>query len=248
MFRERQNSKRTLKALFTSISGQWFGYNDYNDYKWTYFPNINHKKCDENKILPVNEVLWSYLRGTIISFILFPGPWFSDFSWIMKIVKYCIGWFGTFLLIVRTAWLPTGRNWIYDGGNVKHNWADHRCCSSTFGWNSWLIILMQSFRTGCGKHNKLINAVIEIIFNAYIMQQNDRKKWSKMAKKNGKLPHAVPDLGVSHEICVVRIRVTEVTGFSDSYVHFWGWLQLLHVRVWADRHRENVHNDGIGWE
>ena len=44
--------------------------------------------------------------------------------------------------------------------------------------------------------------------------------WSEMSKKNGKLPHAVPDLGVSHEICVVRIRVTEVTGFSDSYVHF----------------------------
>ena len=165
-FKAHTSKGWTLKALFTSISGQWFGYNDYNDYKWTYFPNINHKMCDETKILPVNEVLWSYLRGTIISFILFPGPWFSDFSWIMKIVKYCIGWFGTFLLIVRTAWLPTGRNWIYDGGNVKHNWADHRCCSSTFGWNSWLIILMQSFRTGCGKHNKLINAFVEIIFNA----------------------------------------------------------------------------------
>ena len=57
-----------------------------------------------------------------------------------------------------------------------------------------------------------------------LLLQNDYerllKKWSKMIKKNGKLPHAVPDLGVSHEICVVRIRVTEVTGFSDSYVHF----------------------------
>ena len=185
--------------------------------------NIKVSWYYQNQILPVNEVLWSYLRGTIISFILFPGPWFSDFSWIIKIVKYCIGWFGTFLLIVRTAWLPTGRNWIYDGGNVKHNWADHRCCNSTFGWNSWLIIRMQSLRTGCGKHNKLINAFIEIILDY------PRITWSKMAKKNGKLPHAVPDLGVSHEICVVRIRVTEVTGFSDSYVHFWGWLQLYWV-------------------
>ena len=73
---------------------------------------------------------------------------------------------------------------------------------------------MQSLRTGCGKHNKLINAFIEIILDY------PRITWSKMIKKNGKLPHAVPDLGVSHEICVVRIRVTEVTGFSDSYVHF----------------------------
>ena len=65
---------------------------------------------------------------------------------------------------------------------------------------------MQSFRTGCGKHNKLMNAFC--------------RDYKKMTKKNGKLLQAVPDLGVSHEICVVRIRVTEVTGFSDSYVHF----------------------------
>lgn len=46
---------------------------------------------------------------------------------------------------------------------------------------------MQSLRTGCGKHNKLINAFIEIILDypRSKVVKNDQKEWQTATRSAG---------------------------------------------------------------